>query len=202
MRGLAGRVVGWVALALGFRRRPVEIPALPSGSVPVVTIPAEEYRGLLEAAAELPVLRGRLALADRIETPPPAPSIIEQTYVDTYIGSYLQAVGVPWMSPAAASQAARLLADRFEARGPDREVVEVRTGRPAGDVLREAVASAEFAHFRRPSIDWRALSAAPIQPSRPPSPAAPVDVGRLLIEAGLAAQKAAPDNSRFRGLGC
>lgn len=62
--------------------------------------------------------------------------------------------GMPIRSPEAAQQVQTLLRDRFEARenaDGSVNVVEVGTGRPAADVIREALGSPAFAHFLNPS---------------------------------------------------
>lgn len=62
--------------------------------------------------------------------------------------------GVPFVSPEAAGQVRQLLEGRFETRTDATGAIvvqEVGTGRPAADVIREALATPAFAHFIRPT---------------------------------------------------
>lgn len=62
--------------------------------------------------------------------------------------------GATFVTPEAAAQVRQLLEGRFETRtdATGRVVVqEIGTGRPAADVIREAIASPSFAHFLAPT---------------------------------------------------
>lgn len=75
----------------------------------------------------------------------------QQAYQAAVIRNHL--AGVQTANPAASGQMAALLAERLETRIEDGKAIvcERRTGRPVGEVIREALGSEEFSHFLAPA---------------------------------------------------